>query len=233
MNVLALGAHPDDLEILCGGTLAACAARGDHVTMAVVTDGSAGHAELAPGPLSRIRRAEAEAAAAHIGARFVWLGLRDELVFSDEPTRLLLLETIRAARPDVILTHHPDDYHPDHRAVSRAVFDASFVMGLPNVQTASPACPGVAPLFYFDTLAGIGFLPEEYVDITAHSTTKRAMLAEHRTQVEWLRHHDGIEIEEFMEVVSRFRGLQCGVMHAEAFRVAAGWPRLRPRRLLP
>src|SRR5260370_31641242 len=129
MRVLAIGAHPDDLEILCGGTLARFAARGDAVTMGVMTDGSAGHAEIGAADLAVIREREARAAAAVISADFVWLGLPDEFVFNDEPTRRRLLEAIRAARPDLILTHDPDVYHPDHRATSRALFDANFVMG--------------------------------------------------------------------------------------------------------
>jgi LmbE family N-acetylglucosaminyl deacetylase len=233
MRVLAIGAHPDDLEILCGGTLAQFAGQGDAVTMLVMTDGSAGHAEIGATELAMIREREARAAAAVIGAEFVWLGLPDEFVFNDEPTRRRLLEAIRAARPDLILTHDPDDYHPDHRATSRAVFDASFVMGLPNVETPSPPHPGVAPIFYFDTLAGIGFQPEEYVDVTPTWATKTAMLAAHDSQVAWLRYHDAIDIQAFMETVARFRGLQCGCEYAEAFRPARAWPRQRAQRLLP
>jgi LmbE family N-acetylglucosaminyl deacetylase len=183
--------------------------------------------------LAAIREREARAAAAVIGAEFVWLGLPDELVFNDEPTRRRLLEAIRAARPDLILTHDPDDYHPDHRATSRAVFDASFVMGLPNVQTASPPHPGVAPLYYFDTLAGVGFQPAEYVDITGSFAMKQKMLAAHESQVAWLRHHDAIDIQAFIDTVARFRGLQCGCLYAEAFRPVPAWPRLRAQRLLP
>lgn len=233
MNVLAVGAHPDDLEILCGGTLARCAARGDSVTMLIVTDGSAGHAEIPPDELARIREREARAAAAVIGADLLWLGLPDEFVFNDEPTRRLLLDAIRSARPDLILTHYPDDYHPDHRAVSRAVFDASFIMGLPNVRTPHPACPGVPALYYFDTLAGHGFLPHEYVDVGEVWPQKVEMLSQHRSQVDWLRYHDGIDIFAFMETVARFRGLQCGTAFAEAFRRADAWPRVKPCRLLP
>lgn len=233
MNVLAIGAHPDDLEILCGGTLARFAQRGDRVTMLIMSDGSAGHAEIPASELASIREREARAAAAVIGAELVWLGLRDEFVFNDEPTRVRLLNAIRGAQPDLILTHARDDYHPDHVATLTAVFDASFIMGLPNVRTDNPAHSGVAPLFTFDTLAGHNFLPEEYVDITTTWETKRAMLAEHGTQVDWLKHHDGIDIFTFMETVARFRGLQCGVEFAEGFRRVLVWPRVRPARLLP
>src|SRR5205814_4327868 len=107
-----------------------------------------------------------------------------------------------------------------------------FIMGLPNVRTEKPAHPGVAPLCTFNTLAGQNFLPEEYVDVTETWETKRAMLGEHRTQVEWLKHHDGIDIFAFMETVARFRGLQCGVEFAEGFRHVPVWPRVRPARLL-
>jgi N-acetylglucosamine malate deacetylase 1 len=168
-----------------------------------------------------------------IGAELVWLGLPDEFVFNDEPTRRRLLDAIRAARPDLILTHAPVDYHPDHVATHRAVFDASFVMGLPNVQTPSPPHPGVAPLFYFDTLAGQGFLPTEYVDISETFAVKREMLRQHASQVEWLQYHDGIDIVAFMETVARFRGLQCGAEYAEGFQHADVWPRVRTARLLP
>jgi len=233
MRVLAIGAHPDDLEILCGGTLARFAGRGDPVTMLVMSDGSAGHAQIAAPELAAIREREARAAAAVIGAELVWLGLPDEFVFNDEPTRRRLLDAIRAARPDLILTHAPVDYHPDHVATHRAVFDASFVMGLPNVQTPSPPHPGVAPLFYFDTLAGQGFLPTEYVDISETFAVKREMLRQHASQVEWLQYHDGIDIVAFMETVARFRGLQCGAEYAEGFQHADVWPRVRTARLLP
>jgi LmbE family N-acetylglucosaminyl deacetylase len=233
MRVLAIGAHPDDLEILCGGTLARFVRRGDAVTMLVMSDGSAGHAQIPAAELAALREREARAAAAVIGAELVWLGLPDEFVFNDEPTRRRLLDAIRAARPDLILTHAPMDYHPDHVATHRAVFDASFIMGLPNVQTPSPPHPGVAPLYYFDTLAGQGFLPTEYVDITDTFAVKQEMLQQHASQVEWLQHHDGIDIVAFMETVARFRGLQCGVPYAEGFRHADVWPRLKTTRLLP
>jgi N-acetylglucosamine malate deacetylase 1 len=233
MRVLAIGAHPDDLEILCGGTLARFAGRGDPVTMLVMSDGSAGHAQIPAPELASIREREARAAAAVIGAELVWLGLPDEFIFNDEPTRRRLLDAIRAARPDLILTHAPVDYHPDHVATHRAVFDASFVMGLPNVQTPSPPHPGVAPLFYFDTLAGQGFLPTEYVDISETFAVKREMLRQHASQVEWLQYHDGIDIVAFMETVARFRGLQCGAEYAEGFQHADVWPRVRTARLLP
>lgn len=232
-RVLAVGAHPDDLEILCAGTLAKYARQGAKVVMAVATDGSAGHMVIPPRELAEIRQAEAQKAADVIGAELHWLGFPDELIFEDMSTRLRFVDLIRAARPDIILTHDPGDYHPDHRVVSRLMFDASFVAGLPNVQTEHPAHPGVQPLYYFDTLSGAGFTPAEYVDISDTYASKRAMLECHASQLRWLKEHDNIDVMDFIDVMARSRGLQCGVRYAEGFRPELAWARVRPYRVLP
>lgn len=233
MRVLAVGAHPDDIEILCAGTLARYARDGADVVMCVATDGAAGHMEIPPDELADIRERETRASASVIGAELIWLGLPDELVFDDEGTRLLFVDAIRRARPDVILVHPPDDYHPDHRAVSSLVFNASFVASLPNIPTEHPAHATVPPIRYMDTLAGKGFHPTEFVDISETFETKRRMLECHASQLEWLRDHDDIDIVDFMTVVSKTRGIQAGVAFAEGFREADAWPRTKPQRVLP
>ena len=91
MRVLAVGAHPDDLEILCGGTLAKCPTQGHHVTMAVATNGEVGSPSLPKAEIAEIRRAEAQAAAALIGADFIWMNHPDEFLFSNRETRLNFL----------------------------------------------------------------------------------------------------------------------------------------------
>jgi LmbE family N-acetylglucosaminyl deacetylase len=112
MNVLAVGCHPDDLEIGCGGTLAKYAAQGSDVTMCHVANWNMGHVEIPPDDLRRIRGAEAEASGRALGAKeFVGLDVPDLQVDSkDERTVRKLVEIIRLVRPDVILTHNPDDY---------------------------------------------------------------------------------------------------------------------------
>ncbi len=232
-RILAVGAHPDDLEILCSGTLACYVQQGAHVTMAIATDGSAGHMIIPPQELAEIRRKEAGEAAALIGAELCWLGYPDELIFEDVETRLRFIDLIREAQPDLIITHDPSDYHPDHRVVSRLMFDASFVAGLPNIKTEHPAHPGVCPLYYFDTLTGANFLPTEYVDISDTFETKKAMLSCHASQLKWLAEHDHIDVQEFVTVMARSRGLQCGVMYAEGFRAEYAWGRNCPYRVLP
>ena len=234
VNILAVGAHPDDLEILCAGTLARYVADGHTVTMAHVCSGHLGHYRLPPEELVPIRREEARRAGEVIGAPVLSLDLPDGGVYGDrEEHRLLMVDLVRQARPDVILTHAPSDYMPDHLAVSQLVFDASFMATTPNLVTEHPAHNKVAALYHFDTLAAVGFEPEEYVDISAVIDVKRQMLRCHVSQLTWLKEHDGVDIVEFMEGVARVRGLQCGVRYAEGFRRVRTWPRMTASRLLP
>jgi N-acetylglucosamine malate deacetylase 1 len=233
MRVAAVGAHPDDLEILCGGTLARFARDGAEVTMVVMTDGAAGHKEIGPTELRDIRCREAQQAAEVIGARLVWLALPDEFLFDDAQARLLLVEALRRAQPDLLLGHHPRDYHPDHRAASRLAFSASFLATLPNIVTESASLPLVPPLAYFDTLAGVGFSPQEYVDITRHLGEKLAAFECHRSQIDWIANHDSVDMGDLIRTLARLRGYQCGAEYAEGFIWEDSWPRRRPQRLLP
>jgi N-acetylglucosamine malate deacetylase 1 len=232
-RVLAVGTHPDDIEILCGGTLAKYARQGVNVSMAVATDGAAGHMQIPPKELAEIRRREAERSAQVIGADLYWMGIGDERIFEDLDTRMLFVELIRKAKPDVILTHAPNDYHPDHRVVSRLIFDASFTSGLKNIITESPYHPGVQPIIYFDTITGADFLPTEFVDISDTYEIKKKMLNCFESQLKWLKDHDNVDFHDMVEVQTRARGFQCGVHYAEAFRPETVWPRSRPYRLLP
>ncbi|HUW09334.1 MAG TPA: PIG-L family deacetylase [Anaerolineae bacterium] len=233
MRIMAVGAHPDDVEVQCAGTMARYAQLGHQVTICVCCSGSGGHMHIPPDELARIREGEARKAAALIDAEFIWLGVPDGFLMDNEETRLGFTDAIRRARPDVIITHSPEDYHPDHVMAGELVFTASFLCGLPNIATDYPAHLVVPPIYYMDTPAGKRFLPTEYVDITETIEIKRQMLACHESQLVWLRDHDDIDVLEFMELHSRVRGMQCGVACAEGFRQADVWPRTPPRRLLP
>jgi LmbE family N-acetylglucosaminyl deacetylase len=111
--------------------------------------------------------------------------------------------------------------------------DASHIATLPLMITEHPAHDVVAAVFYIDTLAGVGFSPTEYVDITADIDTKLDALRCHRSQLEWLRDHDGVDVVEQARVVSAFRGFQSGVAYAEGFTQCLTWLRTRTVRLLP
>ena len=232
-RVLAIGAHPDDLEIQMGGTLAKYSKLGSLVIMAVATDGGAGHMLIPANELAEIRHKEAQESADIIGADFYWLGFQDELIDDTIDTRLRFVELIRQSRPDAIFTHDPNDYHPDHRTVSKLVFDASFLSSLPNVKTNTNAHPGVQPLLYFDTSGGLNFQPSEYVDIEDVFKVKQTMFSKHVSQIEWLMDHDHIDVLKTIRLFGEYRGNQCSAALAEGFRPEPAWPRLRTYRLLP
>ncbi|HEY3396744.1 MAG TPA: PIG-L deacetylase family protein [Armatimonadota bacterium] len=211
MRVLAVGAHPDDVEAYCAGALAVWKARGDQIFVAVGTDGAQGHQEILPEQLAPLRAEEARQAAVVLGAELFPLGEPDGGLFVDPRTRAKMREVLAWARPDLVVTHVPDDYHPDHRAISTLVRDCC---GL---------APPPLPLLYMDTEAGTGFVPDIYVNLTgAPLETKLRALACHATQVDWLRHHDGIDLLDWVRQAARTRGLQCGVEYAEGYRVARG-----------
>jgi len=233
MRILAVGAHPDDIEILCAGTLAACRARGDTIVMAVATDGRMGHKEILPPELAAVRRREQEESCKILGAELIWMGIRDEFVFDNEATRSLFIDLYRQAKPDFVLTHWNGCYHPDHRGVEKLMWDAGFVSSVKHVETGFPYHPAVTPFFHMEPLAGVEFIPTEYVDISPYFDVKRRMLECHQSQLKWLKDHDGIDIVEFMTTVSRFRGIQAGVKYAEGYRRVNTWPRGTAQRLLP
>src|SRR5262245_22249297 len=116
LRILAIGAHPDDADIKAGGSAAKWCALGHSVLMVSLTDGAAGHHATWGPPLAQRRRAEARAAAAVIGAAYeVWDYPDGEL----QPTleaRSRAIRLIRSFQPDLLLTHRPNDYHPDHQA---------------------------------------------------------------------------------------------------------------------
>ncbi|MBO5008616.1 MAG: PIG-L family deacetylase [Clostridia bacterium] len=232
MNVLAIGCHPDDIEISCSGTLAKCVKRGDKVTVCHVANGNMGHEIIPPDELRDIRAKEAKNAGALAGIEVVTIDVGDLLPNGcDISQRDKIAELIKKVQPDFIITHSPTDYMPDHREVSKLVFDASFVASVPNYGNGGKA--PVVPIFYMDNLAGMNFNPTEYVDITDEIELKLKMLNCHDSQLRWMRDHDGIDFEEFVRSCSRFRGIQCGAGYAEAFCQELVWPKVTAKRLLP
>jgi LmbE family N-acetylglucosaminyl deacetylase len=234
VKVMAIGAHPDDLEILCGGTLAKYSADGHTVAMCHVARGDRGSYEHSREEIAKIRDAEARSAADIIGAEYFALGVPDgELNASDQAQRSAVIEAIRIVKPDVILAHAPNDYMSDHVAASQLALDASFLATVPLYETHSPQIDTVPALAYMETVSGNDFVPTEYVDVSDYIDTKLAMLAKHTSQLTWLAEHDNVDMLDQIRTVSRFRGLQCGVAHAEGFVSSTVWLRARPHRYLP
>lgn len=225
MNILAVGAHPDDLELQCAGTLAKFAAQGDQVFIAVSTNGEVGSMTLPKNEIARVREEEARTAAEVIGAKLHWLNYPDEFLFDNEQSRLRYIDLIRETRPDIIITHDPShDYHPDHTTTGQILWNIRVMTTVPNIETNHPPCERIPDLYYMDTVAGINFTPEIYVDITNTIEKKREMLAAHQSQGDWLMKQYGMSYIDFMNLCAAYRGLQAGVRYAEAFRRSVTFP---------
>jgi LmbE family N-acetylglucosaminyl deacetylase len=223
--ILAVHAHPDDLELLAGGTLARLARAGHAVTMVTATAGDGGSAEYDGVETARIRQAEAAASAAHIGATYRCLGFSDFSVFNDDPTRRAVTELIRSVRPDVVITASPIDYHADHEAISQLVRDACFGAPVINYATGPSAPMEVIPHLYFTDATGArdreGRPMERHfgVDVAETFAAKQAMLAEHRSQAAWVaRQHGVTDFLASMDAFTRRVGHDFGVELAEGFR---------------
>ena len=233
-RVLAVGAHPDDVEILCGGTLARFARMGAKVSIITVMNGDKGAFDISPKELAEVRRRECLGAAEVIGAEWVGLGVPDGTLVWNEEFHVRMIRAIQSAQPDLIITHAPNDYMSDHTETSRAVTNASFYTVCPQFcSEGGRPTEGVAPVYFMDTVCGVGFQPQEYVDIGDTLATKLEMYARHESQHQYLSEREGLDFFDVIRTTGRFRGLQCGAQYAEAFRPCGIWPRIACRRHLP
>jgi N-acetylglucosamine malate deacetylase 1 len=169
VDVLAISAHPDDVEMTCGGTLMLLKARGKRFGIVDLTQG-----EMGTRGTRETRRREAERAAEILGADF-----RETLDFGDgglaqtRQNELLLIDVIRREKPRLVLTPYPEDRHPDHARAGRLVTDAGFYAGLRKIETAHPAHRPQQTI-YFPT--GHSHEPDFVVDITPVMETRRAAI---------------------------------------------------------
>jgi len=232
MRILCLHAHPDDAEILAGGTLALLAARGHEVLIATMTAGDCGSVEYGPEETADIRRQEAARAAARIGAEHHWIGFKDLAIFQDDASRRRVTAALRRFRPEIVITASPVDYHCDHEATSKLVTDACFGAPAPNYHTQAfdqaPALGAIPALYYVDPVEGTDrdgrlIAPQFVVDVTGVMEQKRAMLSEHESQRHWLKVQHGMDnFLETMEAWTRWRGGLAGLEFGEGFRQYAG-----------
>ncbi|MBI3473247.1 MAG: PIG-L family deacetylase, partial [Candidatus Solibacter usitatus] len=233
-RILAIHAHPDDVEILAGGTMALLARAGHHLTIVTMTPGDCGSAELEPEAIAAVRREEAASAAALIGAEYRCAEFRDLTIFSDAASRRRTVEILRQTRPDLILTSSPADYMCDHEAASELVRDACFAAPARNYSTGdprpAPPLTAIPHLYFMDPIGGVDrderpIAPDFYVNVASTFAVKRNMLAQHRSQREWLLKHHGIDdYLEMMERWTRQAGRRAGVEFAEGFRRYKGHP---------
>jgi LmbE family N-acetylglucosaminyl deacetylase len=242
IRVLALHAHPDDVEFQCAGTLILLREAGCLVTIATMTPGDCGSAEHDAESISAIRREEARASAKLIDAEYVCLEFRDLAIFNDDDSRRRVTEALRRIQPEIILTAPPSDYIADHEMTSLLVRDACFAAPCPNYTTRqwdpSPPLAKIPHLYFVDPVEGVDRngrpVPVDFhVDVTRVFPTKREMLACHTSQRNWLLRQHGMD--EYLNVQEKWgarRGGEIGVALAEAFRQYRGHPYPTENRLL-
>lgn len=195
LRLLILGAHPDDADYAAGGTAALYRAAGHTVKMVSLTNGDAGH-HLHAGPdLARRRRAEAAAAGAVIGADYDVLDCHDGQLLPTLENRLQLIRLLRTFRPDLVLTHRPNDYHPDHRYTSQLVQDAAYMVTVPAVAPDTPHLRRDPVIAYLpdDFQKPYPLQPSVLVDVGTVLPQIVGMMHCHTSQFyEWLPYNQGI-----------------------------------------
>ncbi len=198
LRLLVIGAHPDDAEYKAGGLAALYRKLGHDVRFLSATDGSAGHHQMSGPPLADRRRKEAEAAANRLGLSYEIWDEPDGFLECSLARRERMIRAIRNYRPDLVLTHRPNDYHPDHRATSLLVQDAAYLLTVPAI------CPDVPHLRRDPVIAYLSddfskpdpFVPDVVVEITDAWNEKIDLLHAHESQFyEWLPYNHGYEAE--------------------------------------
>ncbi len=139
LRILIIGAHPDDCELQAGGLTAMYRADGHHVKYVSVTRGDAGHHSMVAPELARRRELETKGVADLMGIEYEILPYPDGGLVPTIEARHTMIRLIRRFRPDLILTHRPNDYHPDHRATSTLVCDAAYMVTVPLIAPEAPA----------------------------------------------------------------------------------------------
>jgi LmbE family N-acetylglucosaminyl deacetylase len=192
VKVLAVGAHPDDIELGCGGALLLHAARGDEITMLVMTSGEEGPQN------ERSRIAEQHDAAAKLGATLLWGGLPDSAISNDRIAVNIVQDALVTSGAEVVYCHAPQDTHQDHRAASAAVLSAS---------------RRASRILMYESPTSVTFEPAIFIDIGMVVEAKLDLLRAHVSQV--LK--NGLVDLEAVEAQARYYGFRARVRYAEAF----------------
>jgi LmbE family N-acetylglucosaminyl deacetylase len=222
-RVVAIAAHPDDLDFGCAGTLALWASKGAEVHELLVTSGDKGFEDERPlEEKQAIREREQRAAAREIGAAEAhFLRFPDGEVENDADLRRAIVRVLRRVRPDTVLTFDPANlafdnfyrYHPDHRAVASAALDAVFPSSETSAIFPELLAEGLGPHKVKQVFIAGSLDPDVFVDIGATLRTKCRALKAHRSQVgkgEW--------VDQLLGSWALRDGTRGGLRHAEAFK---------------
>ncbi len=196
MNILAIGAHPDDIEFGCGGSLIKYADRDHHLFLLIMTEGGLG----AP---NKVRKAEQLDAKEILGIRRIfWGNYKDTYLEVNKDVINKVENVIAEIKPDFIFCHFPDDTHQDHRHLAQAVISATRY---------------VRNVLFYEGPTTQNLDPQIFIDISDTLDRKTKALEAHRSQIE-KTNIENLTIIELARSTANFRGTQGRVKFAEAFR---------------
>lgn len=227
-SVLAIAAHPDDIEFVMAGTMLQLRERGWDLHYFNLSRGDLGSTKLPPAQISQLRRREAQAGAETLGAQWhAPIGHDLQLFYTDEAIRKVCA-VVREAQPTIVLTHALSDYMEDHMITARLAVTATFARGIPHYRSHPARRPTLEPCVIYHAMPhGLKspmrepVLPEAFVDTTSVHALKREALACHASQKEWLDATQGMD--SYLVSMDE-TAAQLGKM-SRKFRSAEGWRR--------
>jgi len=221
LDILAFGAHPDDVELGCGGTLLGAIAEGKKVGVIDLTKG-----ELGTRGTTSQRLKEAQLASEVMGLTIREnLGMADGFFLNDKEHQFAIIETIRRFQPTIIFCNAPEDRHPDHGRAASLVEEASFLSGLSKIKTTHNGVEQEAwrPTQVFHYIQSRSLTPNFVVDISAHIEKKMESILAHSSQFYDPNSNEpetfisGTAFLEFVKGRAKELGQQIGVQYAEGF----------------
>jgi LmbE family N-acetylglucosaminyl deacetylase len=227
-TAMAIGAHPDDIEFMMAGTLLLLRQKGWATHYLTIANGSCGSSEWPAGKISRIRRAESQAAARALGAVFHDSLVNDLEIFYELRTLRRLAAIIREVNPSILLVHSPQDYMEDHLNACRLAVTAAFARGMRNFKTVPARSPVEGDITLYHAMPhglsdplGWPIVPGAFVNTTRVQDAKRAALAAHKSQQQWLAKSQ--HMNQYLRTMEEF-AREVGKM-SRRFRYAEGWRR--------
>jgi LmbE family N-acetylglucosaminyl deacetylase len=226
-RAIAIAAHPDDIEFCMAGTLLLLREAGWETHYLNLASGNCGSAELSGSRTRVVRRKESKAAARLLGAVYHPSYLDDLEIFYEDSALRRLAAIVREVQPTIVLTHSPQDYMEDHMNTARLAVTAAFARGMPNYRTQPARRAFDEPVTVYHAMPhglcdGLRqpIIPEAFVNTTPVQATKRAALACHRSQKEWLDRSQGMDsylcaMDEMSRAVGKLSGR---FEHAEGWR---------------
>ena len=231
LRVLAVAAHPDDIEFGMAGTFILLGRAGCRLHYMNIADGSCGSMEMTGEEIARVRLEESRKAASGIGAVFHPPLAQDLEIFYGKELLSRLASVVREADPDVLLVPSPQDYMEDHMNACRLAVTAAFCRGIPNfpVEPPRPAVGTDVTVYHaqpYGNRDGMNrvVVPDFFVDITSVMDAKAAMLARHDSQKSWLDASQGID--SYIDTMWS-HAAEMGEMSGR-FEYAEGWRRHNP-----